>query len=70
VRFYSTPLGLPPQAGADLVHMAFAVTYELDYLVTWNCKHIANGQVSYRLIKANRELGKHTPLILTPEELS
>jgi hypothetical protein len=70
VRFYSTRVGLPPQAGADLVHIAFAVAYELDYLVTWNCKHIANGQVIYRLIQANSELGKHTPLILTPEELS
>jgi hypothetical protein len=70
VRVYSTRLGLPPQAGADLVHIAFAVAYNLDYLVTWNCKHIANGQVIYRLIETNRELGKRTPLILTPEELS
>ena len=69
-RVYSTRLGLPPQAGADLVHIAFAVAYNLDYLVTWNCKYIANGQVIYRLIETNRELGKQTPLILTPEELS
>jgi predicted nucleic acid-binding protein len=69
VRVYSARLGLPPHAGADVVHIALAVTYELDYLVTWNCKHIANGQIVYRLIEINRELGKRTPLILTPEEL-
>jgi hypothetical protein len=70
VRVYSRRLGLSPQAAADVVHIAFAVSYELDYLVTWNCKHIANGQVIQRLTKVNSELGRHTPLILTPEELS
>jgi hypothetical protein len=69
VRIYSARLGLPPQAGADVLHIAFAVGYELDYLVTWNCRHIANGEVIYRLIEINSGLGKHTPLILTPEEL-
>ncbi len=70
VDTYSRRLGLPTQARTDVVHIAFAVTYQLDYLVTWNCKHIANGQVIYRLIEVNSEIGKHTPLILTPEELS
>jgi len=69
VRTYSSRLGLPPQAGADVLHIAFAVSYELDYLVTWNCRHIANGATIYRLIGINNDLGRHTPLILTPEEL-
>ena len=70
VRIYHEQLGLPPQAGADAVHIALAVAYELDYLVTWNCKHIANGQVIHRLLKLNQKLGRATPVILTPEELS
>jgi hypothetical protein len=70
VRVYTRRLGLAPQAAADVVHIAFAVTYRIDYLVTWNCKHIANGQVISRLIEINSDIGKHTPVILTPEELS
>jgi len=70
VRIYLVELGLPPQAAADAVHIAFAVAYQLDYLVTWNCKHIANGQVIQRLVAVNRRLGRATPIILTPEELS
>ncbi|HTG36467.1 MAG TPA: type II toxin-antitoxin system VapC family toxin [Thermoanaerobaculia bacterium] len=69
VRVYHGQLGLPPQAGADLVHIAIAVAYEVDYLVTWNCKHIANGQVIRRLLELNRKLGRSTPVIVTPEEL-
>ena len=38
----------------------------LDYLVTWNCTHIANGQVLQRLIKLNDLRGWHTPLVVTP----
>jgi hypothetical protein len=70
VRIYHGQLGLPPQAGADVVHIAFAVAYEVDYLVTWNRKHIANGQVIRRLLELNRKLGRSTPVIVTPEELS
>jgi hypothetical protein len=69
VRIYLAELGLPPQAAADVVHISFAVAYKLDYLVTWNCKHIANGHVIQRLVEVNRRLGRSTPVILTPEEL-
>ena len=41
----------------------------MDYLVTWNCRHIANGQVIRRLIALNAALGRATPLIVTPEAL-
>ena len=43
--------------------------YKLDYLVTWNCKHIANAQVIHRLMVINQELGMATPVIATPEFL-
>ncbi len=66
---YEKNLGLPPKAGADVLHIAFAVAYEVDYLVTWNCKHIANGHVIRRLQMLNQENGRQTPVIVTPEEL-
>jgi len=47
---YQARLGLPPRAQGDLLHLAFAVRYEVDYFVTWNCAHLANGQVVRRLI--------------------
>lgn len=69
VNEYEQRLGLPKRATRDLIHIAFAVSYEADYLRTWNCLHIANGEVILRLRSANEELGRWTPLILTPEEL-
>jgi hypothetical protein len=41
----------------------------MDYLVTWNCSHIANGGVIRRLMKINDRLKRSTPLIVTPEEI-
>jgi predicted nucleic acid-binding protein len=66
---YRQQLGLPEKAAADVMHIAVAVAYELDYLVTWNCAHIANGYVLRRLMKVNAGIGRFTPLLLTPEEL-
>lgn len=70
VHSYEEKLGLPEKARADLLHIAFAVSYEVDYLLTWNCAHLANGELIRRLMATNLALGRPTPLILTPEELS
>jgi hypothetical protein len=70
VRIYSERLNFPPQARVDVLHIAFAVSYRLDYLVTWNCKHIANGYFIRRLLQVNQDIQRPTPVILTPEELS
>ena len=69
VHAYDEKLGLAGRGRADLPHFAFAVAYEMDYLVTWNCAHIANGDVVRRLRGANAALGRFTPLIVTPEEI-
>jgi predicted nucleic acid-binding protein len=66
---YQKDLQLSSRAGADLLHVAFAVVYEMDFLVTWNCRHIANGEIIRKLLVVNRRIGRVTPLILTPEEL-
>lgn len=69
VHEYDRRLGLTGRARADLPHFAFAVAYQMDYLVTWNCRHIANGEVIRRLLDANAELRRPTPLVVTPEEI-
>ena len=69
VNIYAQRLGLTGRAQADLPHIAFAAAYAMDYLVTWNCAHIANGAVIRKLLDINLELQRHTPIIVTPEEL-
>jgi hypothetical protein len=69
VHEYDRRLGLVGGARADLPHFAFAVAYEVDYLLTWNCSHIANGEIIRRLIHANAALNRWTPLVVTPEEI-
>ena len=69
VRIYAQRLGLTGRAQTDLPHIAFAVAYAMDYLVTWNCAHIANGAIIRRLVDINSELYLHTPIIVTPAEL-
>ena len=66
---YMTQLALPGKALRDAAHLAFACGYELDYLVTWNCAHIANAELRRRLMAINAALGLQTPIICTPEEL-
>ena len=68
-RHYAKTLGLAGRACADIPHLAYAVSYQMDYLVTWNCSHIANGEMIRRLLKVNSELKRSTPLIVTPEEI-
>ena len=57
------------KASTDALHMATAAWYEMDYLLTWNCRHIANGFVRRRLDEINRNRGILSPTICTPEEL-
>jgi predicted nucleic acid-binding protein len=66
---YMDELGLPDNAIRDAAHLAFACVYELDFLVTWNCAHIANGEIVRRLTQFNTAAGVATPTICTPEEL-
>jgi hypothetical protein len=60
---------LPPQAAADALHIALTAVHGLDYLLTWNCTHIANVTLRPRIEAACRAAGYEPPLICTPEEL-
>ena len=60
---------LPPKASDDAVHIAAATVHRLDYLLTWNCKHIANAQIQRKLAKISIDCGYQLPIICTPYEL-
>ena len=59
----------PHHANRDAAHIAIAAANSIDYLLTWNCKHLANANVRVRLHKLNNSLGYNTPDLCTPEEL-
>jgi hypothetical protein len=60
---------LPPKAFPDALHIAIATVHQVDYLLTWNCKHIANVEILPRIAAVCGELGHTLPIICTPEEL-
>ncbi|MCY4559783.1 MAG: type II toxin-antitoxin system VapC family toxin [Chloroflexi bacterium] len=60
---------LPRQASQDAAHVAIAVSNSIDYLVTWNLRHIANVIARTAIERACRRAGYRPPAICTPEEL-
>lgn len=66
---YSEKLPIPDKALADCYHLALASWHGMDYLVSWNMKHIVNGDVILTVQELNAARGIRTPLICTPEEL-
>jgi hypothetical protein len=60
---------IPRVAEVDAVHVALAAVHGLDYLLTWNCKHIANATKRVEIEELCREQGFEPPVICTPEEL-
>ena len=60
---------LPRKAVEDALHIAVATCNGMDYLVTWNCKHIANAEIRSAINRVCTEKGFEAPVICTPEEL-
>ena len=61
---------LPEKARSDAEHMAIATVHTIDYLLTWNCKHIANADLLPKVYRLLADMGYWPPLIVTPEEFS
>ena len=62
-------LALPPAVSADALHIANAAVNGIQYLLTWNCTHIANAAHRQRIEAACRAAGCEPPVICTPLEL-
>lgn len=60
---------LPSTAVRDALHVAVAAVHAVDYLLTWNCKHLANAQIMRRMETVCQVHGHRMPIICTPEEL-
>ena len=61
---------IPEKAAVDALHIAVATVHGMDYLLTWNCKHIANAEMQTAVNRICRSAGYEPPVICTPEELS
>jgi len=68
-RKYCEALHLPKSKSLDAFHLAAASWHRVDYLLTWNCRHIASVQIRRALLAANLPLGLPIPGLCTPEEL-
>ena len=53
----------------DAFHLALASHYRIDYLLTWNCKHLANANKTRRIESVNVALVLSVPLLVTPDFL-
>lgn len=69
VQFYIDNYVMPKTLIGDAVHLAYASYYDIEYLLTWNCNHLANANKRKHIRIINGRLGLSTPEIITPLEL-
>lgn len=67
-RILATGL-IPLRATRDAAHIAFATVHGMDFLLTWNCRHIHNAMISRRLSGVCATMGFSLPVLCTPREL-
>jgi hypothetical protein len=60
---------LPEKAAVDALHIAIATVNGIDYLLTWNCTHIANAALQHRIEAICRSADFESPTICTPQQL-
>jgi hypothetical protein len=60
---------IPARALRDAIHIGMATAHAVDFLLTWNCRHIANAAIQQALRKACHAAGFEMPVICTPHEL-
>ena len=61
--------GRSREYGGDAFHLAYASYYDIDFLMTWNCNHLANPNKFHHMRVINGRLGLYTPIICTPDQL-
>lgn len=60
---------LPEKARTDALHIATVAHHRIQYLLTWNCRHIANARILPRIHDVLNDLLIPIPVICTPEEM-
>ena len=60
---------IPPKFIEDALHIAISTIHGMDYLLTWNCKHIANVSIRVAIENVCYQNEYSNPIICTPEEL-
>jgi hypothetical protein len=68
-KFFLNNLALPPNAADDALHIAIAAANQMNYLLTWNCRHIANAAMRPKLETLCLARNHRCPIICTPPEL-
>lgn len=69
VQAYIRHRVMPADPTGDALHLALASYHRCDFLVTWNCKHLANANKFGHIRRVNGLLGLFTPALVTPLEL-
>lgn len=60
---------IPRKAADDAAHIAITTVYGCEYLLTWNCRPIANAELHRAIRRVVEEYGYEVPSLCTPEEL-
>jgi len=68
-QVYIDKLVMPRDPTGDALHLALASYHKVDFLLTWNCRHLANAQIIRRVSVICNTRGYSMPVICTPEEL-
>jgi len=69
VEVYTRRKVMPADPLGDALHLALASVHKADYLLTWNCRHLANANKFEHIRRVNTLLGLSVPALVTPLEL-
>ena len=69
VQIYIQNNVMPNDPLGDALHLALASFYKCDYLLTWNCRHLANANKFQHIKRVNAMLDLYVPMLITPLEL-
>jgi hypothetical protein len=69
ISFYMEQKLMPDDAAEDAAHLAMASLHAVEFILTWNCRHLANANKAPHIRILNARLGLQTPIIATPFEV-
>ncbi len=69
VEAYIQHTVMPRDPLGDALHLALASHYKCDFLLTWNCTHLANANKFAHIRRINTMLGLYVPILATPAQL-